>query len=236
MLNPLPLIDSLYNAQEDKLTTKGRKMDNKVTGLSARFDPRLKARATDELIGICRGILADGEVNDTESKFLYGWLRENMQYCNEFPFKNLLETLERVLLDDSVDEDEQLELIDLFLMIIGEPKPVSNDSGEIIALTAGSASPFTTEILPSIEGVGFTLTGAFEAGTRKEVFDKITNKGGLQVKNLSRKKTNFLVIGKLMSDRWKHSSFGNKILGAIEWNMQGVPIHIISEETLFKDL
>lgn len=43
-------------------------------------------------------------------------------------------------------------------------------------------------------------------------------------------KTNVLVIGVYATESWKHSSFGNKILQAVEWRDQGFPISIVPEE------
>ncbi len=43
-------------------------------------------------------------------------------------------------------------------------------------------------------------------------------------------KTNILVIGIYATESWKHSAFGNKILQAVEWRDQGVPIAVVSEQ------
>ena len=44
------------------------------------------------------------------------------------------------------------------------------------------------------------------------------------------RKTDFLVIGAYATDSWKHSSFGTKIMRAVELRDEGFPISIVSEE------
>jgi hypothetical protein len=43
-------------------------------------------------------------------------------------------------------------------------------------------------------------------------------------------KTNYVVVGTYVTDSWKHSSFGNKILTAVDYRNRGLPISIISEK------
>lgn len=43
------------------------------------------------------------------------------------------------------------------------------------------------------------------------------------------KKVNFLVIGEIGSQAWRHSSCGRKIEAAVELREAGVPLRIISE-------
>lgn len=43
------------------------------------------------------------------------------------------------------------------------------------------------------------------------------------------KRVNFLVIGEVGSQAWRHSSYGRKIEAAIDLRESGTPIRIISE-------
>ncbi len=50
---------------------------------------RLNDRAIDELIGLSRGLTADGAVNQSEAEFLLKWMEDNSSYCQD-PLVNQL--------------------------------------------------------------------------------------------------------------------------------------------------
>lgn len=60
---------------------------------SAITHDRRSERTTDELIGICRGILADGAVSRPEAAFLSGWIERNSDFVDTFPFNHLWKCL-----------------------------------------------------------------------------------------------------------------------------------------------
>jgi hypothetical protein len=43
---------------------------------------RLNDRKVDELIGLCKGLIADGVVNQAEAEFIQSWLRNNKEVSN----------------------------------------------------------------------------------------------------------------------------------------------------------
>lgn len=45
----------------------------------------------------------------------------------------------------------------------------------------------------------------------------------------SKKINDVLTIGAYATESWKHSSFGNKIMKAVEYRDMGVPLSIVSE-------
>ena len=51
-------------------------------------------RLVDELIGLCRGVLADGHVCKAEAQFLADWLARNAAVAHVYPFNKLIELLE----------------------------------------------------------------------------------------------------------------------------------------------
>ena len=60
--------------------------DNRSPHLSRK---RLELRTSHELIGICRGILADGEINQSEAEYLVEWMNANAEHINTWPFADL---------------------------------------------------------------------------------------------------------------------------------------------------
>lgn len=184
-----------------------------------------KDRSTDELIGICRGILADGEINLAETNFLMGWLRDHQGFRDNFPFNVLYERVEESLVDGVLDLNEQRELLEILHSVVG---------GEIRGGDVSSLStwvPFTKP-QPDIHfpGNDFVLTGRFVYGERFKVEALISHEGGYVRNNLTLD-TAYLVVGTVGSRDWKHSSFGTKIDRALQLrDEKNISISIVSEE------
>jgi NAD-dependent DNA ligase len=83
-------------------------------------------------------------------------------------------------------------------------------------------------------GKRYCFTGTFNFGQRKSCEAVVLERGAL-VGSITQK-TNVLVIGSYATDSWKHSTFGNKILQAVEWRDSGLPISIVSEDHWRKHL
>jgi hypothetical protein len=80
---------------------------------------RLRDSRTDELIGICRGILADGVLVYEEARFLLDWLERNRP-VRFSPIGRALEpTLIAALRDGTLSGDEEEELVTLIFRLVG---------------------------------------------------------------------------------------------------------------------
>ena len=66
-------------------------------------------RWTDELIGLCRGILADGKVTPEEVHYLHNWLTE-CPCTHIFPVNVVSEVVEKILSDGIIEDHELLDL------------------------------------------------------------------------------------------------------------------------------
>ena len=87
------------------------RLDDHGQPLTRRFaKARVSDRSVDELIGICRGVLADGMVSQDEAQFLMAWLDSNRQIENEWPANILNERIREMLEDNVLDSDEQADL------------------------------------------------------------------------------------------------------------------------------
>jgi len=188
---------------------------------------RVADRQVDEVIGLCKGVLADGQVNQSEAEFLLNWLQANRHAADKWPASVLYPRI-RAMLDDGVlDDEEEQELLTLLMGITGAPG---------INVTGNSAStslPFD-DPAPRVAFSGeiFCLTGTFACGPRREVEEAVIQRGG-KVKKAPCKKTSFLVVGEVGSRDWIHSTFGRKIEKAIELRDGGAGIAIIPEERFF---
>jgi hypothetical protein len=76
-------------------------------------------KVVDELIGICRGILADGEVNENEAVFFAEWARKNAPTDPIWPFTDILERVERIFEDGVCDAQEREELRGVMTQLCG---------------------------------------------------------------------------------------------------------------------
>src|SRR5690606_34025526 len=76
-------------------------------------------RASSELVGLCRGLLADGHVSQKEAEFLRDWIERNAEYVGLYPFDRIYRQLTAVLQDGFIDADESADLHDTLIRFVG---------------------------------------------------------------------------------------------------------------------
>lgn len=184
---------------------------------------RLEDRATSELIGIAKGLIADGVVNEQESVFLVQWLEQNSTF-ESWPFDVINKRVGEMLADGKIDADERQELFSLLESLVGG-KPIAEHISSF-ATTLPLTTPDPEIIIP---GKTFCFTGKFAFGMRKDCEKAVRDAGGIPQSNVT-VKLDYLVIGLMGSEDWAHSSFGRKIQQAIDWNKDGRDIKIIGED------
>ncbi|APR05670.1 BRCT domain-containing protein [Thauera chlorobenzoica] len=182
---------------------------------------RIVKRQIDELVGLAKGALLDGVVEQNEAEGILGWLDANADCLDTWPASVLYDRLRAMLADGVLDVDEAGELLGL-LMQIAAPAGVG-------VAAVPSTLPLTApapEILYT--GRSFCFTGVFEFGSRAECHEAVMARGGEPAKGVT-KKLNYLVIGSVGSECWRHSSFGTKIMKAAQYCEDGAGIAIVSE-------
>lgn len=181
---------------------------------------RLNDRAIDELIGICKGIVADQSVNKKEAEFLLFWLQQNIQYSTDEIVSMLYSRIHDFLVDDLLDQEEHQELISILNEFTGESS---------IGIPKPTTLPLDMPAPPIIFlKKTFCLTGKFAFGPRKICEGFVHSFAGTTVSDVSQK-TDYLVIGTFCSSDWIHTSYGRKIEKAIDLKANGQDIAIISE-------
>jgi len=189
-----------------------------------RFNKRnIQDRQIDTLIGLSKGLVADGTVNQSEAEFLLTWLIQNQQNSENPIIDNLLQKVAVMLEDGILDSDESEELKNILQAISGE-------SSEIGELAKTTSLPINSP-LPKIDfdGTSFLFTGTCAFGTRKDCQAAIDELGAINAKGVT-KTLNYLVLGTYVTDSWAHETFGRKIEKAIEYRDSGMPLIIITEE------
>lgn len=185
-------------------------------------------KAVNTLYGLIMGITADQAVNNDEINFLNLWLKDNEIYTNAFPLNIIKTRISNILADNIITQEEREDLYKTLTQIMG------NDYHET-GTTGGQSTGYGIEEPDSIiiYGSSFCLTGAFISGPRDKCENTITRFGGKPAKTVT-KSLDYLVIGTLQSRDWIATSHGRKIEKALHYKAKGLPVTILTEETLIK--
>jgi NAD-dependent DNA ligase len=192
--------------------------------LFTRFNRKsIDDRQIDTLIGISKGLVADGKVDHVEAEFLLSWLIQSRQTTDNPVIINLLNKVDVMFEDTVFDTEESKELFELLRRLTGDPSEV----GEL----AKTTSLPVDEPMPAItfEDMVFLFTGTCAYGTRKQCQLVVDTLGGINAKGVT-KKLNYLVLGTYVTDSWIHESYGRKIEKAMNYRDEGVPLVIVTEE------
>jgi hypothetical protein len=184
---------------------------------------RVQDRLIDELIGISRGVIADGVVDEQEAIFIGQWIEQHREVAEKWPVNVLYARLTEMLKDGILSHDEQQELLSTLKDLTGESS-LFQEPNRSTTLPLDKPAP---EIL--FEGRTFCLTGRFVFGSLLDCEDTIAEMGG-SVAETPGLDTDYLVIGELSSPDWVHTTFGRSIERSVELKEQGHQIHIVSEE------
>ena len=94
---------------------RGYKMTQRLS------DARFNSIDIPELIGLCRGVLADGTINLKEAEFIQCWLQDRPGVLETWPADELYALLGKVLEDNALSPDEEAALGELLEEVIGDP-------------------------------------------------------------------------------------------------------------------
>ncbi|TDY01111.1 BRCT domain-containing protein [Thiohalophilus thiocyanatoxydans] len=180
-------------------------------------------RQIDTLIGLSKGMVADGRINQAEAEALLNWLMQSRQASNNPIILNLLEKVSTMLEDGVLDDEESAELFSILRKVSGD----SSEIGEVAKSTSLPINKPDPEII--FVGMSFIFTGTCAYGTRKQCQEAIESLGGINAKSVT-KSLNYLVLGTYVTDSWVHENYGRKIEKAMRYRDDGVPLVITTEE------
>lgn len=189
---------------------------------------RIDRRSADALVGLAAGLAADGVVSTAEGLFLRDWLETNLVHLDDPVINLLYSRLSNMLLDGVLDAEESLELIGLLQSFSGlsTEKPKASDQ----TFSAPNDLPFNhPEPDLAWDGRVFVFTGIMAYGPRKDCQLRVQERGGI-IGGAVSQKIHYLVVGSIGNDQWRHSSYGTKIMKAVELREAGSPIAIIGEQ------
>jgi NAD-dependent DNA ligase len=188
------------------------------------YRARVNDRLVAELLGVVRGAICDGIVTATEARALAQWVDSHPEVVQGFPGDLIAERLARIFADGHVNDDEREDLLTLLRDLVGEPAQHTGHLNHATRLPLDDPPPSLV-----FAGHEYCLTGKFAYGTRKGCEQAVIERGGT-VHSDVRARTNVLVIGTFGSDAWVQSSWGRKILAAMDARNAGRAIRIVAEE------
>lgn len=180
-------------------------------------------RQIDTLIGLSKGLLADGKVDQAEAEFLLNWLAQSRQASDNPIILNLLTKVGLMLEDGLLDKEESAELMGLLQYISGE----LSEFGELAKTTSLPVDNPAPKII--FGNKSFLFTGTCVFGTRKQCREATESFGGINANGVT-KSLDYLVLGAYVTDSWAHENFGRKIEKAMKYRDEGVSLAIVTEE------
>jgi NAD-dependent DNA ligase len=200
-------------------------LDEHGQPFNLRFNRARRAeRDLCELLGLARGLLADGIVTASEASLLHDWVGRHHDALDHWVVRTVHDRLAAHFEDGTIDEAERADLKNLLEMLV---------SGELSAVcnTDVATSLPLDQPPPTIEWVDqtFVFTGKFAFGTRRDCERVVVERGGVCESNIT-KWTSFLVIGTFGSRDWVHTPFGRKIEKAVSYRDGGLPLRIVAED------
>ena len=178
-----------------------------------------------EMLGLCRGIIVDGVISDSEAVGLRAFLGRSAEIRSQWPANVIAQRLERIFADGVVDQIERAELQELLADVTGAHGPAME------ALQCGTTLPLDRPA-PALQFAGSTyvFTGRFAYGPRAICEETVRARGGACADSIT-SRIHYVVIGTLGSRDWAHSSFGRKIQKAVDYrDRKRLPIAIVAED------
>lgn len=176
------------------------------------------------MVGLVRGVIADGKVSTDEAERLSEWARENPEIATRYPANLLARRLERIFMDGRADRRERDRLADVLSQL------AENPSG------FGGGYPLATDLpltepAPEVvfEGQTFVFGGAMAYGPVHACEREVRERGGTCERTINRR-TDYVVIGAMAANDWSQAAFGHLVDEVVQYAERGVPIAVISEE------
>jgi hypothetical protein len=190
----------------------------------AMYGPAALERDVTEMLGVVKGVICDGVLNDAEAVALEQWLRSHPDVAVTFPGNVLAERVQAIFEDGILDETERKELEEILQSLCGETEAQDG------LLNRATRLPIT-QPMPSVffDNHEFCFTGIFAYGTRADCERAVADRGGRCCKQPTGR-THYVVIGLVASDAWAQPTYGRKVEHAVHLRELGKPIAIISEE------
>lgn len=205
------------------LSKPGQTVGKHIAALMAIEDQKIR-KATENLLGICAGIIADDTINASEITYLQNWLLNHPEVADDWPGCIIAQRVRSILDDGIVTAAESFDLLETLKQLSGNRMPETGTaSADFPAL------PIDDDPSIFFDGMTYCLTGRFLFGPRSRCERTILDLGGTVIDTVT-KRLDFLVIGAMVEPSWAHTTYGRKIQKAVEYRDIGAEITVISEQ------
>jgi hypothetical protein len=141
------------------------------------------------LLGLARGVLADGVVNEAEARALQDWVQWHPDAMARWPVSILARRLERIFRDGLVDPEERADLAELLRRILeGTPGPPMRVH-PTAELPLDPVAPVVT-----FQGRNFVFMGRFASGSAASRTRRVVALGGTVEPEVT-SRTDMVVVG-----------------------------------------
>lgn len=173
--------------------------------------------ALQELKGILTAIVYDNKIDASEIDSLMKWMGKNSELKGIYPFDKIYEEVTKITQNKIVTVEESDSLLHFLNHFINpvEDSCICDENFQF-------------------DGKVCCLTGNFINGSKAEVSNWITERGGIIVKSVT-KKTQVLLVGGQGNDAWAYGNYGEKVKKAMQLQENGVGIEIIKEQDVYKN-
>ncbi|MDO8712931.1 MAG: exonuclease domain-containing protein [Polynucleobacter sp.] len=218
-------LKTLLQADNYVLKNNGQ---NSFKRVASSMSPEVN-QAYQSLLDIVGAIVSDEQLHDSEIKFINEWIMAHSTVALKWPGSFISQQVKQILEDGFISEDERS-------FLLSSLKDISQGTLERVS-QAAEEGDFRPDELDTIDFSShtFCLSGNFVYGDKDKCADEITKRGGLMLVGVT-KKLNYLIVGGLGNDQWKHGNFGTKVEKAIQYRSDGIPIKIVHEEAWTKFL
>jgi hypothetical protein len=189
------------------------------------------------LNGILHGIMADGELLDSEIHSLAGWLEDNQHLSSFYPYDTIFNIVGEVVEDSKIDEVERLLLKTFFKDFIifnneDIKEKIELETRNILNKNSYYHKVSRVEIIEN----QFCFTGESSRNvSRGKIKNIILEYGGKYVDSVS-SKTKYLIVGDKGNPCWVFTTYGRKIESAINLTNKGCELLIIHEDDFWKEI
>ena len=176
------------------------------------------------MVGLVRGVAADGTVSSDEAKRLSQWTRANPEPAARWPANILAGRLGRIFADGRLDARERERLAALLGQLAENPEGIGRGFPLATDLPITRPEP---EVV--FEGKSFVFAGELAYGPTRACEREVLELGGTCERAVNRR-TDYLVVGALAASDWSQAAFGPFVDEVVQYRLRGVPIAVITEE------
>ena len=196
-----------------------------VAGRARKLQERERVeRGLSEMIGLVRGVIADGVVSTDEAGRLASWTREHPEVATRWPANLLARRLEQIFRDGRLDSRERKHLSAMLGQLAENPEGLGTGFRAATDLPITRPEP---EIV--FEGTTFVFAGEMAFGPIRACEREVEELGGRCERVVSRR-TDVVVIGALSALDWCQTGFGSVVDEVVQHRARGAEIAVVSED------